>query len=354
MGGDIEVGRRTTNNEAMQSSTFFLVVAAAVLAVAVSSEKDLYAKDEALYQNLIEAEDPSRKLVKMVEPPVPEGAAAKQVDPAKAKLRGGKHPSGLVASKVAAKVVASGRRRHYSGSRRRSFSSSRRRGGHVVVHHSSRRRRHVVVVHNGTRRRRHVVVYGHGRRRYYYHHGGGGLCFPNSATVQTKERGTVPISELSVGDEVMTGKGFAEVMFFAVHKPEANAKHLKITTAKSTLVVSASHGLFDADGQPILAGKVKVGDTVHTAGVVEKIESVKAKGLIAPITATGTLVVNGVTTSDYGPFAQRIGHGMAHAAMAPIRFLRWAFPSWSIWHPTEANHDSEGKHHFMRLGLKLV
>ena len=29
--------------------------------------------------------------------------------------------------------------------------------------------------------------------------------------MQTKTRGTVPISELSVGDEVMTGKGFAEV-----------------------------------------------------------------------------------------------------------------------------------------------
>merc|ERR1711959_48808 len=93
------------------------------------------------------------------------------------------------------------------------------------------------------------------------------------------------------------------------HKPDADAKHLKITTSTRTLVVSASHGLFDADSHPVVAGKVKVGDTLHTAGVVEKIEPVRAKGLIAPITATGTLVVNGVTTSDYGPFAQRIGHG---------------------------------------------
>merc|ERR1711924_307275 len=304
-------------------------------AAACASEKDLFSQEEELYQNILK---------EMPEPPIPEKAMAKQADPAKHKLRGGHHPSKLVQSKMAAKVVVSGRRRGGGGSRRR----------HVVVHSS--RRRHVVVHHSSGRRRYgggHVVVHSYGRRRRHYYSSSSGLCFPNSATVQTKH-GTVPISKLSVGDEVMTGKGFAEVMFFAVHKPDADAKHLKITTSTRTLVVSASHGLFDADSHPVVAGKVKVGDTLHTAGVVEKIEPVRAKGLIAPITTTGTLVVNGVTTSDYGPFAQRVGHDVAHAAMAPLRFLRWAFPSWSVWHPTEANHDSEGKHTFMRLGLKLV
>merc|ERR1711939_1193586 len=317
-------------HEAMQSYTFFLVELAAVLAAACASDSDLYAQESELFQNILK-EQP--------EPPIPEKPMTKQVDPAKKhKLRGGKNPSKL----VQAKVVTTSRRRYSGG-----FSSGRRR--HVVVHHSSGRRRYG---YHG--RRRHGVVVIHGRRRRHYYSSSGGLCFPNKATVQTKTRGTVPISELSVGDEVMTGKGFAEVMFFAVHKPEADAEHLKITTSTRTLVVSASHGLFDADSHPILAGKVKVGDILHSAGVVDQIEKVKAKGLIAPITTTGTLVVDGVTTSDYGPFAQRVGHGVAHAAMAPIRFLRWAFPGWSVWHPTEANHDSEGKHTIMRLGLKLV
>jgi hypothetical protein len=333
----------------MQSSTFFLVALAAVLAAACASDSDLYAQESELFQNILK-EQP--------EPPIPEKPMTKQVDPAKKhKLRGGKNPAKLVQAKVAAKVVTTSRRRYSGGSRRRAVVvSSRRRGGfssgrrrHVVVHHSSGRRRYG---YHG--RRRHGVVVIHGRRRRHYYSSSGGLCFPNKATVQTKTRGTVPISELSVGDEVMTGKGFAEVMFFAVHKPEADAEHLKITTSTRTLVVSASHGLFDADSHPILAGKVKVGDILHSAGVVDQIEKVKAKGLIAPITTTGTLVVDGVTTSDYGPFAQRVGHGVAHAAMAPIRFLRWAFPGWSVWHPTEANHDSEGKHTIMRLGLKLV
>merc|ERR1711934_891841 len=287
-------------HEAMQSSTFFLVALAAVLAAACASDSDLYAQESELFQNILK-EQP--------EPPIPEKPMTKQVDPAKKhKLRGGKNPAKLVQAKVAAKVVTTSRRRYSGGSRRRAVVvSSRRRGG-----------------------------FSSGRRRRHYYSSSGGLCFPNKATVQTKTRGTVPISELSVGDEVMTGKGFAEVMFFAVHKPDADAEHLKITTSTRTLVVSASHGLFDADSHPILAGKVKVGDILHSAGVVDQIEKVKAKGLIAPITTTGTLVVDGVTTSDYGPFAQRVGHGVAHAAMAPIRFLRWAFPGWSVWHPTEA------------------
>ena len=43
---------------------------------------------------------------------------------------------------------------------------------------------------------------------------------------------------------------------------------------------------------------VSVGDSILSAGVVTGTERVKCTGLVAPVTRAGTIVVNGVITSD--------------------------------------------------------
>jgi len=237
------------------------------------------------------------------------------------------------------KLYGSRRRASFSSGRRRaSFSSGRRRyGGSVII--SSGRRRYGFY----DSRRRYGYYVSIGRRRRL-------ACFPASAKVNSKKRGEVPIAEVKVGEQVQTHQGYSEVLFFAKLNPQVKAEHVKITTENATLTLSPSHGLFHADGTPVLAKRVKEGHVLLTAGLVTKVERLNSKGLVAPVTAHGTLVVDGVTTSDYGPLAEWAGQGAAHVALAPLRLLRWAAPGLDLWH---GGHDADGTHPLMRWGQKL-
>jgi len=213
----------------------------------------------------------------------------------------------------------------------------------------------------GKRKGKMVVVHHHGGGIHYrvhhgYHHGHYGHygrrrgCFPSKAKVETETHGPISIDKLSVGDKVMTHHGYSEVLFFAVRKPKTAAKFLQITTSSKSLVLTSSHAVFKGDGTPTVASKVQVGDELLTAGKVLSIETKNGVGLVAPITASGALVVDGVATSDYGPLAHRYGQGLAHAAMSPLRALSWMFPNWSIWH----KHNDDGHHPFKIWGKWLL
>ena len=112
---------------------------------------------------------------------------------------------------------------------------------------------------------------------------------------------------------------------------------------------------------------VSVGDSILSAGVVTGVERVKCTGLVAPITRAGTIVVNGVITSDCkspphrlsslfdlscadGPMAQMLGQRAIHALVGPIRAIKWAYPQWSFW---QANA-KDGRHPIMVLGQSLL
>lgn len=212
----------------------------------------------------------------------------------------------------------------------------------------------------GKRKGKMVVVHHHGGGIHYrvhhgtYYHGGHygrrRGCFPSKAKVETERHGPISIDKLSVGDKVMTRHGYSEVLFFAVRKPKTAAKFLQITTSSKSLVLTSSHAVFKGDGTPTVASKVHVGDELLTAGKVLSIETKNGVGLVAPITASGALVVDGVATSDYGPLAHRYGQGLAHAAMSPLRALSWMFPNWSIWH----KHNDDGHHPFKIWGKWLL
>jgi len=233
-------------------------------------------------------------------------------------------------------------------SRRRAAVSydSRRRASYVPTYDSGRRRCSYVVYDS----RRRYGVYDSRRRSVYIHSSGSMACFPSSAKVQSQERGAVPITEVKVGEKVQTHDGYSKILFFAKWQPEVSAEHVRITTENATLTLSASHALFFSDGKPVLAHRVTEGHELLTAGRVMKVERLKGTGLVAPVTAHGTLVVDGVTTSDYGPLSESMGQGAAHMALAPLRLLHWAFPGLDLWH---GGHDETGTHPLMRWGTKL-
>lgn len=165
----------------------------------------------------------------------------------------------------------------------------------------------------------------------------------------------VSMAQLRVGDRIAaldpaTGVlVFSEVLLFLDRDPERQRRFVTLTTASGARLsltpthlihVSEAGGCQEADCfRPAYAGSVEVGQRVLVAdGDNFRVEEVTAvgtdsyRGVYAPLTATGTLVVDNLAASCYAVIDSQ---SVAHAAFAPLRLwsnlrssLRHLF-SWS-------------------------
>ncbi len=99
--------------------------------------------------------------------------------------------------------------------------------------------------------------------------------------------------------------------------------------------VSAAHMVFTINGEAVPAGSLKKGDKL--VGENDKVIRVRSvttetlKGFIAPLTASGTILVEGVVSSnyvdpDYSKFSipGKSFHPVAHIGTAAMRWFSWA------------------------------
>lgn len=156
-------------------------------------------------------------------------------------------------------------------------------------------------------------------------------CFPEDATVLVDmHTGTTKLmKDLRIGDQVV-GWDFAanepvvDSVYTFIHRfvdVQANMLELLLTgvDASSKLVASPEHLLFACDGSAVLSEDLKQGDQVRTANgcyTVESVNKVERRGMYAPATHTGTVIVNGVVASNYAVVDT---HTWAHLSFAPLR-----------------------------------
>jgi len=173
----------------------------------------------------------------------------------------------------------------------------------------------------------------------------GGICFSGSSLVEVKGKGIISIDQLNVGDEVRVGPDSFDHVFGFGHKTHSGKfsyLEIKTTENSNSLKISKSHMLFVVDigsGEihAVPASDVKVGNWLHTDSTipaqVEDIISVFDEGAYAPFTKSGTIVVNGVVSSNYvslqGTDTLTVGsvktslnmHFLAHFFTSPFRVL---------------------------------
>jgi hypothetical protein len=155
---------------------------------------------------------------------------------------------------------------------------------------------------------------------------GGSSCFPPTSSTLTAS-GPVTLGDLQIGDMIETQVGLEPVLGFLHKSNNDRTTYVSITHEQDTLELSGEHMLFLADGQSILAKQVLVGDRLTTLSgstTVLEISTTNSKGFIAPLTPSGTIFVNGVVASTYTSPVGAMPQWVAHAALAPIRFL-WSF-----------------------------
>jgi len=196
-----------------------------------------------------------------------------------------------------------------------------------------------------------------------------GGCFPASATVQLESGDTRSMTNLSVGDRVLTAHSdgslrYDNIVTFLHRQPLLVTSFSVIATvAGQRLVATGDHLIFTSrnqsassftdDASPTFIAYLQPGnDSLYVAtphskhlsvSVVTNISTVIGRGVYAPLTPSGTIVVDGVVVSCY---ALVISHRVAHYVLTPLRHIcSW----WNCYDTTLSSLD--GVHwyaHFLR------
>jgi Hint module/Fasciclin domain len=152
-----------------------------------------------------------------------------------------------------------------------------------------------------------------------------GVCFPASAFLHTPNgidiAMHVPAAGVSVKVSADPAIAPSKIYFFS-HKTRAGMHDFASISTSSGHVVtlSAIHYLY-ANGKLTAASAVKIGDVLHTLdgpSTVSSITTVRERGLYAPHTLHGDIVVNRVVVSSY---TRAMHPTIAHALLAPVRSI---------------------------------
>uniref|UniRef100_H2YWW4 Hedgehog protein n=1 Tax=Ciona savignyi TaxID=51511 RepID=H2YWW4_CIOSA len=198
-----------------------------------------------------------------------------------------------------------------------------------------------------------------------------GGCFPGESTVYIPRTGPVTISSLQPGDQVLavgqSGQVVIDTFLQFMHAQSDIREMVEITTENGrSLVLTKNHLIYTTKrlGQDLydtflstwmeyssptaaFAGKVREGDyiyalhdteqltlsssvTVRPARVL-KIRTIEsASGAYAPLTQSGTILVDGVAASCYAVIESDV---IAHAVVSPYRY----YLRFSLWFSGETN-----------------
>ena len=132
------------------------------------------------------------------------------------------------------------------------------------------------------------------------------FCFSGHDTVVTKNQGTIAMRALQIGQQVLVGDNqYEKVYSFGHHHETLEAEFLQIhlDRTRAPLEISANHMLFVETDRSVPASMLTIGDKVVLGSGEEAhilaIKSVVRKGVFAPFTPSGKIVVNGVLSSTF-------------------------------------------------------
>ena len=162
-------------------------------------------------------------------------------------------------------------------------------------------------------------------------------CFSDRTTVQVQGKGFTRMDQIEAGDMVLTTEGYSRFYNFGHVDRVQSTEFLQILAVgmENPLEITSDHMLYllDEDRKKKLlpARYVKTDDLLVTAEGsavrVVSVDKVQRRGIYAPFTVTGDIVVNGIAASNYialpSAFQTLLSfeqqHWIQHAAYVPYR-----------------------------------
>lgn len=149
------------------------------------------------------------------------------------------------------------------------------------------------------------------------------FCFSGETTVVTEQRGNILMRDLELNDKVaISSTSFASVYSFGHRHDSFDAQYLQILPWK--LEISANHMIFLEGGSAVPASMLRIGDRLQNGDAVSGIKQVTRRGMYAPFTTTGTLLVNNVSVSSYVAFQESDRLTIGSNIQTPLTFQRLA------------------------------
>ena len=191
-----------------------------------------------------------------------------------------------------------------------------------------------------------------------------GGCFPGSALFLDKFGLERAMGSLQIGDQVqaiVNEEIRAEPVITFIHcQPGLLQEFLSITTTTNkNLKITEDHLLFvekKGEAKTVPARDVKIGDTVYVrqndavgTDTVENISRVFEKGVYAPVTLSGTILVDDVHTSCY---FDMLSHEWSHRAMGVARAVHHVSPWMLQW--LSGVGEKDGFPGWCRLARKML
>lgn len=124
-------------------------------------------------------------------------------------------------------------------------------------------------------------------------------CFSAENTVQMMNGEKRAINDLNIGDYVLTSSGYSRVYSLGHHSTEETSDFLQFffNASETVLEITSGH-LLSVKGALVRADSVKLGQIVGDR-VVTAIDTIKRRGVFAPVTEQGDIYVSEVLASCF-------------------------------------------------------
>ena len=209
-----------------------------------------------------------------------------------------------------------------------------------------------------------------------------GGCFPGDSLVVTKNNQSIHMTDLSVGDEVLsvdrvTGQlVYSDVIMMIDRDVNVTSHFVEIATNSTKLTLTKNHMLFVADAEkfnvhtmsqqtilikwpeivrPVHAEDVAVGQYIFIESLtlddskllplpslVTSVRQVVRRGVVAPLTSQGTIVVDSTVASCYSVFSNE---ELAHLSFFPARTFEFF---------RDRSSDANGIHWYAKTLTKIA
>ena len=206
-----------------------------------------------------------------------------------------------------------------------------------------------------------------------------GGCFSANSTVMKSDGSRVKLSELKVGDSVLSVNSasgeleFSPIILFLDRDPNEARQFFSVQTESGhSLTLTPTHLIYtssEADNpetlKAVYAKDIREGDFVLVHDGLGRLKAVRVTdvemrvhtGVFAPLTEAGNLVVDNVVASCYAVIDSQT---LAHAAFAPVRWWSYvtggstASADSALSSTTSANEIDSGIHWYARALYSLA
>lgn len=185
--------------------------------------------------------------------------------------------------------------------------------------------------------------------------GGFVACFSIETTVEREDGSMVAMKELQIGDRVRVANGKYEPIYSFGHFDTSVVKtefvQIQTSLSEGKLEMTPNHLLFQKGNEAVMASTLKIGDKVVMSSgkedAITALKTIQRTGIIAPFTASGTIVTNGILSSSFATIQKSQYVSLGDKLVLPLTYhesgLVFESPHrlWCNWRGLEACARSE-------------